>query len=371
MSYFVRKSSKELAKSKHQLKHLLLFRFGKKPRVPEMKTLVTLEQFREVLRAIGVSLGITLATFAALEVTLRVADFRLLREGATERSLTYRYDAELGWAPIPDSSSIVTTARTIHAQHNSLGLRDIQFTPDATPTVLFIGDSFVWGVDAEASERFTDLIRARLSGYRTLNAGVSGYGTDQEYLFLKRLWPKVRPAVVVLVFCTDNDRQDNRTNVRYDGYQKPYFATASDGELVLKGQPVPKSRQLHIKENWLVRHLWLARVATSAYVELRYPQLQVQDPTELLVSKIHKFVQGNGSKLLVGLQSSDAKLIQHLQAEQISFVTFDGAESYSDKYGAHWTPEGHKHVAARLFALLIEQNIIQAGRDSTNRSRVE
>jgi len=27
---------------------------------------------------------------------------------------------------------------------------------------------------------------------------------------------------------------------RYDGYQKPYFATAPDGTFMLQGQPVPK-----------------------------------------------------------------------------------------------------------------------------------
>ena len=127
---------------------------------------------------------------------------------------------------------------------------------------------FVWGVDAEANERFTDLLRSRISNHGTVNAGVSGYGTDQEYLLLKRIWPKIQPSVVVLVICTANDRLDNGTNVRYDGYHKPYFATAPDGELTLRGQPVPVSRQLYIKQNWLVRHLWLARVAAFAYVEI-------------------------------------------------------------------------------------------------------
>jgi hypothetical protein len=47
----------------------------------------------------------TLATLVALETALRVADLRILREGASERSLTYRYDAELGWAPVPSSAS--------------------------------------------------------------------------------------------------------------------------------------------------------------------------------------------------------------------------------------------------------------------------
>jgi GDSL-like Lipase/Acylhydrolase family len=225
--------------------------------------------------------------------------------------------------------------------------------------MLFIGDSFVWGVDAEANERFTDLLRSRISNTAIVNAGVSGYGTDQEYLLLQRIWPTFRPAVVVLIFCTANDRLDNGTNVRYDGYQKPYFATATDSTLMLRGQPVPKSRQLYIKQDWLVRHLWLARVVAFAYVEIRHPQVYVPDPTERIVSKIREFVEAHGARLIVGLQLSDDKLIQHLRAERIPFVAFNGAEAYSDLYGAHWTPAGHRLVAERLLGLLSENNILQ------------
>ena len=324
-----------------------------------MKHLITRERVRQTLRSAGIALCMTLATLATIEILLRVIDLRILREGAGERSLTYRYDAELGWAPIPSSSSIITTARTIHAQHNSLGFRDIEFERDARPTMLFMGDSFVWGVDAEANERFTDLLRSRISNTAIVNAGVSGYGTDQEYLLLQRIWPTFRPAVVVLIFCTANDRLDNGTNVRYDGYQKPYFATAADGTLMLRGQPVPKSRQLYIKQDWLVRHLWLARVVAFAYVEIRHPQVYVPDPTELIVSKMREFVEAHGARLIVGLQSSDDKLSQHLRAERIPFVAFNGAEAYSDLYGAHWTPAGHRLVAERLLGLLSENNSVQ------------
>jgi hypothetical protein len=151
------------------------------------------QRLRDGIRSVGLALAVTLVTLAALEIVLRLADFRMLREGATERSLSYRYDAELGWAPIPNSSSVVTEARTIHAQHNSLGLRDIEYGDDERPGILFLGDSFVWGLDAEAGERFTDLLRMRFSSHRIINAGVSGYGTDQEYLLLQRLWPKLKP----------------------------------------------------------------------------------------------------------------------------------------------------------------------------------
>jgi hypothetical protein len=128
---------------------------------------ITRERGRQALRSACIVLFTTLASLAAIEIVLRIIDLRILREAASERSLTYRYDAELGWMPIPNSSSVVTTARTVHAQHNSLGFRDIEFARSARPAMLFMGDSFVWGVDAEANERFTDLLRSRISNYTT------------------------------------------------------------------------------------------------------------------------------------------------------------------------------------------------------------
>ena len=311
------------------------------------------------LQSLGTVAIMTVVTLAALEIVLRVVDLRELREGVSERSLSYRYDSELGWAPIPGSSASVTNARTIKAHHNGLGLRDEEFTLDAQQTIMFLGDSFVWGLDAEANERFTELLKPRINGYKVLAAGVSGYGTDQEFLLLKKLWPKVKPAVVVLIFCTDNDRQDNGSNIRYEGYQKPYFATASDGSLVLQGQPVPKSRLQTIKEDWWVRHSWLVRLANAVYLKLRHPALQVPDPTERLVDKIREFVEANGSRFLVGLQTNDAALVRHLQARAIPFVTFDGAATYpGEGVGGHWTPEGHELVAERLLGLLSANKVL-------------
>src|SRR6476659_9343763 len=85
---------------------------------------------REILRSTFAVLLSTLVTLAVLEVILRVADFRALRAGKSERSLVYPHDAELGWAPVPASDSTVTNARTIHARHNQLGFRDVEFQRD-------------------------------------------------------------------------------------------------------------------------------------------------------------------------------------------------------------------------------------------------
>ncbi len=318
-------------------------------------------RLRETLWTAGISLGMALLTLAALDVLLRVADFRMLREGTTERSLSYRYDPELGWAPAANSDSVASNVRSIHVHHNGLGLRDSEFSLDGTPTMLFLGDSFVWGLDAEADERFTELLKPRVAGYKILSAGVSGYGTDQEYLLLKRLWAKIRPAVVVLIFCTQNDRLDNSTNIRYEGYQKPYFEIAADGSLALRNVPVPKSRLQYIREDWWVRNLWLGRLVTASYVGVRYPLVTVPDPTERLVSKMREFVEANGAKFMVGLQTRDDRLIRHLEASRIPFVTFEGADFYpGEGAGAHWTPAGHKFVAERVLKLLSENNIVRA-----------
>jgi hypothetical protein len=316
-------------------------------------------KMRTFLQSFGAAAIMTIVTLAALEILLRVVDLRELREGVSERSLSYQYDAQLGWKPVPGSSSNVTNARTVKAQHNSLGLRDEEFTLDTQPTILFLGDSFVWGLDAEANERFTDLLKPRVPGYKILAAGVSGYGTDQEYLLLKDLWPKVKPAVVVLIFCTDNDRQDNSSNIRYEGYQKPYFTTTPDGLLVLQGQPVPKSRLQAIKEDWWVRHSWLVRLANAIYLKLQHPALQIPDPTEGLIDKMREFVEANEAKFLVGLQTTDGVLARHLEAKNVPFVTFDGAAAYPGAgVVGHWTPEGQKFVAERLFGLLSDNHVI-------------
>jgi hypothetical protein len=319
----------------------------------------------EALKSTGVSLAIALVTLAALEIVLRVADFRELRETLSETSLAYNFDAELGWIPVPGSAGTMQTFRTTHYRHNSLGLRDEEPSLDGKPTIVFLGDSFVWGLDSEADERFSNLLKPRIPDYRILAAGVSGFGTDQEYLLLQRIWPKVKPAVVVLIFCAQNDRDDNSRSLYYFNYYKPYFATQPDGSLQLMGQPVPRSHLMYFRDHWLVHNSWLARLATNAYMRLRYPKVTVPDPSEKLILKIRDFVEGNGGKFMVGIQWHDEGLYRYLEANRIPFVKLDGAD-YIKKFkeniwGPHWTPEGQKDVADRIYGMLSANGVVRNG----------
>jgi len=299
-----------------------------------------------------VHLAVLAAVLAAAELVLRAVDLRELRDSYEPgRALLFRHDPELGWAPVANASATFTGTRTITVRNNSLGLRDVEPADARKPTVLFVGDSFVWGYDVEAQERFTELLRARLPAARIVNAGVPGYGTDQEYLLLARIWSAVEPDVVVLMFCTGNDRADNSANMRNGGYYKPYLERAGDGAWRFAGQPVPWSRHVYFSENALVRHLWLARAAVTGFVQLAHPEITVPDPTEQLLSMMREMVESRGAKFLVGLQYREAPLEAFLRTRGIPFTSFDDAPSYPSD-GFHWTPEGHAVVAKRLLPLL-------------------
>ena len=225
----------------------------------------SLKAFLFRLIAILISFAIV-AIFA--EAALRIFTPSRLRYSVGERNFFCRFDRELGWAPLENLSGMQGIGEERFFVHqNQFGLRgpdDMQLkkTPGRKRR-LILGDSYIWGFGVNQQNLFSTPEVHRTND-EIINFGVSGYGTDQEYLLLQRIWPDMRPELVVLIVCTDNDRVDNRTNIRYDGYRKPYFAPSPAGGLALEGQPVPYSLQVHIRENWLVRHLWLARTAVAA-----------------------------------------------------------------------------------------------------------
>ncbi len=307
---------------------------------------------RRTLRQTLVSVAIVVATLGGAEGIVRAVDPPALTLETNELNLLFRYDTELGWFPIANSTGTYSKSRTITAHHNSLGLRESEPREnDTRPTVLVLGDSFTWGYDVEEGERFTDLLQREFPHLRFVNAGVSGFGTDQEYLLLRKLWDRFKPERVVLVFCGDNDRGDNSTNERYNGYFKPYFVARPDREPELAGVPVPKSKRYYFSESPLARHSYLARMAVALATEVNVGKVETPDPTEALVDMIDGFVKERGGRLYVGIERVDPALQTHLKRRGIGFASLAGADAYPE-FGHHWTPEGHAVVARRLRSLL-------------------
>jgi lysophospholipase L1-like esterase len=283
------------------------------------------------------------------EAGLRVFYGNSLALVENERSLTYRHDPVLGWFPTPNSIKKVKGTRTFTATHNSKGFRDREPVSNNKPRIVFLGDSLVWGFDVEASERFTEVLQAKHPEWNVSNLGVSGYGTDQEYLLLQKYFDAYRPKVVVLVICGDNDNDDNASNFR-GGYYKPYF-TLEKGHLKLNGVPVPKSEKTFFAEHNALCRSYIVRLCARAHYRFHSPRpfRNNEPPTGALLLDMRSYVANKGAFFAVALQNWNPDLAAFLNRFNVPFVDLTTTNA-ADRYpaGNHWTPEGHKLVAAKI-----------------------
>ena len=308
-----------------------------------------------LLRGLLVLGAIIVAILFAAEVLLRVIDFS--GPSRFELGEAFQFDPELGWVPVPNAATQQTSGnRTISVRHNSLGLRERELSDIAPDRFLFLGDSFTYGYDAEANERFSDLLQKALPRYGIVNAGVSGYGTDQQFLLMKRLWNEINPKYVVLTFCVDNDRDDNTSSYRYRKYHKPYFVRTGDGEWRVRGYPLPRPSDNDVTGSAWLERFALVRFAVDASRALRNREIIVPDPTEDLIGMMRRTVEARGARLVVGLQRHEPRLETYLQAQKIPYATFEDAPGYPVA-GWHWTPEGNAVVAKTYLALFAEIGI--------------
>jgi hypothetical protein len=102
-------------------------------------------RLRRLWQTARLQLVVLLATLAVIELVLQLLQPAYLKDKFLN-NLRYRNDAELGWFPIPNSHVSDDTANFMGVQHNSLGLRDVEYERSSKPAILFIGDSLVWGL---------------------------------------------------------------------------------------------------------------------------------------------------------------------------------------------------------------------------------
>jgi lysophospholipase L1-like esterase len=130
--------------------------------------------------------------------------------------------------------------------HNSRGNRTPEVTtakPAEVRRVVLLGDSNTWGYgladDETVGARLTDVLAGGPGRWEVINLGVTGYGTDQEYLKLLVQGVDYAPDWVVVVYFHLNDVPDSLATLAY-GVEKPRF-WLRDGRLCLGNVPPPVS----------------------------------------------------------------------------------------------------------------------------------
>ena len=147
-----------------------------------------------------------------------------------------RYDPLLGWSLRPGASvQTVMTERGIHnhIDVNSLGLRNTDVAlahPRGRRRILIVGDSIAFGSGLEVGERFSEVLARELGdSVEVINAGVPGWGNDQEMLFYEQRLRRLKPDVVILSFTGNNDVVNNALGgALLEGGTKPRFELAAD-----------------------------------------------------------------------------------------------------------------------------------------------
>ena len=129
------------------------------------------------------------------------------------------YDKELGWRGVPyGTGRYIRSEDSIDVpfEYNELGFRDHRIVTqgEITTRIALLGDSFVENLELPFEKTFPFLLEQQLQTTVSQKLDVvsvcsQGYSTAQEVLALRKFGEYINPGVVLLVFYTGNDFEDN------------------------------------------------------------------------------------------------------------------------------------------------------------------
>jgi lysophospholipase L1-like esterase len=218
------------------------------------------------LKTIALLLSFLLA-FAIAEGAVRL--FRPQEVGPVR----FACDPELGEIPVPGQHGErhFPGIFDFTYSNNSLGWRgrrEYRAAKQTTYRVLFLGDSFTYGLGVNDDQTFAAQVEKILTADRlsveTMNAGCPGKGTDYELKVFDTVGRKFHPDLTVLCFFC-NDFQDNE--------RAEYYNIGKPGELQPKAVNCNQSTFKRILldlpgYNWLISWSQAANLVKQAGVDL-------------------------------------------------------------------------------------------------------
>lgn len=315
--------------------------------------------------------------------------------------VVYGYHEALGAIPLPFQRGRKTPPEGpsydfSNNSHGFRGSREYRDPKQADFRVLFLGDSFTYGVGLNDDQTFTYLVEkilgARNLSVETINAGNPGKGTDYELRLLQTLGPELKPDLVVVCFFW-NDFYDNA-----DG---EYFRLGERGELIPQRPHSLTAKKAWIENlpviSWLLSWSHAAnlvkvsiidlvtrpsRVATKTKYKAESPKPNKQ-LTQVFISQIIKTAKAQGSDILFFYLPDEAQVDHYRKSGQIStyeqdfidLVKAQKEEPYSLtaamtamkgridlQYWGHWSPTAHLEAARYMSGIIEEWLVKRQGR---------
>jgi lysophospholipase L1-like esterase len=299
-----------------------------------------------------------------------------------------KVDPALGWYHAVNSQKQFTNEeQTIVIVQNKLGHRGPDYGPDKAAgksRVLVIGDSFTEGSHVGEEDLFSNMIGNAYPNLEVMNAGVGGYSSVQEYLYLKQHGINLNPDLVLLLFF-ENDLFENCQSFYPTMGPRP-FASIQNGQLVIQEKPSPAEWRkyalpLPFAETLNQYSLAYNFFNTKVYQVLRashlnklesedakktdaYPKAEI---IKMIYQQMDQLLKERGIKFAVGLIPSREHAKQgttDVQAPLLAFCQEKGIPCLSllqplkeeyDKgirpyfiHDIHWNRAGHRVAATAL-----------------------
>ncbi len=335
-------------------------------------------------------LVLVLASLVAAAVLSEVA-VRVYSAAAFPRMM--RVDTTLGWRHLPSREKPFTNEDgeehlCRHDEHGHRPLPESLASPSRTTRVLVLGDSFAEAIQVASEDSFTSLLAEADPSLDILNAGVGGYSTVQQYLYLRGEGAAFSPDLVLLV-AYENDLTDNCIPYSPGIGARPWAELQGDEVRIIEDYdddaylkfvaPVPFSAAL-------IRHSYLFYAFNDRvwrrHNKKRLSQLELEDWSALdeattrrvflgMVDRMHDLARERGAEFAMVLIPSfttvksggdpwHGEVAAHANARGFPFASLQPALSDPEngrcyfETDIHWTRQGHA-VAAEVILPVVHQ----------------
>ncbi len=260
-----------------------------------------------VIRDTVMVMAISLALLVAFEMTVRLFFPQTTQYTNLKNQSLGMKDSQLGFVYRPNAHQVVKGPEfTAEYKINQVGMRDEKQheipKPAGETRILLLGDSFTFGVGANYENIWPAILERNLikTGLKVsiVKAGVAGYDTRSELLYLKSLLLKYSPEIVVIGFLP-NDLFTNESihNNRVDTEQ---IAKDFRRDKISSLHSVSLIKRLVMSNDYLYCKLYLLTARKEYFSKPAGERLEQQlSITKDLFLKAHTLCRQNGAKLVV------------------------------------------------------------------------
>lgn len=293
------------------------------------------------------------------------------------------YSPDLGYVLRPNSEGVHSSLEYTNAfKINSFGVRDDEASL-AHPKLVFLGDSFTMGWGVDQTQTYADLTGSKL-GVKTLNAGISSYGTYREMLLFSKM-KRDSVQLVVLQYC-DNDLEENEA--RNEPRNQPQVLTAKSFANTATFNRINETyypmryTYFFVREKDMLKRIWTSPGqvfgeiggAISSWMNGRQlavvtpPDIKTPDETKRhaeyffkSLAKIRKFYKGNIVVMHLDGRYTRPEMIRAFEEEakrtgdaHLFFLHTDEVLQAQDYYpiDGHINASGHARVADALVRMI-------------------